>query len=435
MPDSVSGTTFPVCDASFIGAILRRVKITDLIVFLIPSTQFFELKIVGRLFLPDMLLALILPVLLVDYGQRLRARLPMMFITLALLWLFGQVATDIVRGTVFSDYARGWAKIGFTLINFCALYLLLYGHPHRLILYAVGLATGGLISYFVNPSPYAADYPWKFGYGMPTTWFLILLAARIINHRRMGPYLASGILIATAALNIFMGFRSLGGICFLTAIFVFMQSQWGERLATVRTRARRLLLVGFVLAAAGIGVIKMYDYAAGSGLLGESAQGNYEMQVSGKYGLLVGGRSEILVSGRAIYDSPFLGHGSWAKDDKYSSLLMELRRQAGYIGGAYDEEDLIPTHSHLFGAWVEAGLSGAIFWACILCLPMLVLFGPHSEIDCMAPLSAFVAFTLMWDILFSPYGAVLRIMTPYYVVFMMTCLGAYCRTFTTEVGR
>ena len=149
------------------------------------------------------------------------------------------------------------------------------------------------------------------------------------------------------------------------------------------------------------------------------------MQSSGKYGLLVGGRSEILVSGRAIFDSPFLGHGSWAKDDKYSSLLMELRRQAGYVGGAYDEEDLIPTHSHLLGAWVEAGLSGAIFWACILCLPMLVLFRPHREVDCMAPLSAFVAFLLIWDILFSPYGAGLRIMTPYYVIFMMTCLRVY----------
>jgi hypothetical protein len=144
----------------------------------------------------------ILPILLVDYGQRLRARLPTIFISLALLWLFGQVITDIVRGTVFSDYARGWAKIGFTLINFCALYLLLYGHQHRLTLYAVGLATGGLISFFVNPSPYAADYPWKFGYGTPITWFSDIAGARIINHRRVGPYIASGILFAAASEHI-----------------------------------------------------------------------------------------------------------------------------------------------------------------------------------------------------------------------------------------
>ena len=221
MPGSASNATHPVCDARLIGPILRRIKMIDVMVFLIPATQFFELKIIGRLFLSDMLLAIILPILLLDYGQRLRARLPMIFISLALLWFFGQVATDIVRATVFSDYVRGWAKIGFTLINFCALYLLLYGHQHRLTLYAVGLATGGLISYFVNPSLYAVDYPWKFGYGAPITWFLILLAAEIIRHRRMGPYIATGILVGAAALNIFMGFRSLGGICFLTASYVF----------------------------------------------------------------------------------------------------------------------------------------------------------------------------------------------------------------------
>ena len=425
MPGSASNATHPVCDASLIGPILRRIKMIDVMVFLIPATQFFELKIIGRLFLSDMLLAIILPILLLDYGQRLRARLPMIFISLALLWFFGQVATDIVRATVFSDYVRGWAKIGFTLINFCALYLLLYGHQHRLTLYAVGLATGGLISYFVNPSPYAVDYPWKFGYGAPITWFLILLAAEIIRRRRMGPYIATGILVGAAALNIFMGFRSLGGICFLSATFVFMQTQWGELLANVRTRPRQVLLVGLVLVAAGIGFIKTYDYAAGSGLLGKDAQDIYESQAYGEYGLILGGRSEVLVSSRAILDSPFLGHGSWAKDDQYSSLLIELRRRAGYAGGADDEKDLIPTHSHLLGAWVEAGLLGAIFWVWTVSLPVHVLLRPHREIDYMTPLTAFVAFLLIWDILFSPYGAWLRFTTPYYVVVVMTYLGAY----------
>jgi len=435
MPNSVSNTAPPVCDASLIGPLLRRIKMLDVIVFLIPATQFFELKIVGRLFFSDMLLALILPVLLVDYGQRLRARLPMIFISFALLWFFAQVATDIVRVTVFSDYVRGWAKIGFTLINFCALYLLLYGHQHRLTVYAVGLATGGLISCFVNPSLYAADYPWKFGYGAPITWFLIILAARIISHRRKGPYFASGILVGAAALNIFMGFRSLGGICFLTASYMFVQAEWGARLASVSTRPRQAFLIGLVLVVSGVAVFKMYDYSARYGLLGKDAQEKYETQASGEFGLLFGGRSEVLVSSRAILDSPFLGHGSWAKDDQYSSLLIELRRQAGYVGGVYNEEDLIPTHSHLLGAWVEAGLLGAIFWAWVLSLPVRVLLRPNREIDSVTPLAAFVAFLLIWDIFFSPYGAGLRFITPYYVVFMMTCLGWGCRTFTTRVNR
>lgn len=407
----------------------------DVIALLVPVTQFIQFNMVGRLFMPDVLLACMLPILFYAHGQRLRSGLPMIFILLTFLWLFGQVATDIVRATVFQDYARGWAKIAFTLVNFCALYLLLYGHRRRLILFAIGLAAGGLIRYFVIPNMYAEGLPWKFGYGEPTTWFLVLLAAAVVSHKRLGPFVASGILVGAAALNIFMGFRSLGGICFLAACFLFVQTRWGQRLAGIRTKPRQVVLIGIVLVIAGVGVFQMYDYTARSGLLGEDAQEKYESQAFGEYGLLVGGRVEMLVSSRAILDSPFLGRGSWAKDYEYSSLLNELKRQAGYVTGAEDEEGLIPTHSHLLGAWVEAGLLGAVFWAWVLSLPIRVLLRPNSVMNRLTPLMAFFAFLLIWDIFFSPYGAERRFMTPYYAVIMMTCLGAYRGAFSEQVSQ
>lgn len=403
---------------------IKRIKALDVVTLLVPVTQFSEINVGGRLFMPDMLFACMLPILLMNQGQRLRARLPMCFILLALLWLFGQVATDIDRDTVFRDYTRGWAKIAFTLVNFCVLYLLIYGHRRRLILYAIGLTMGGLISYFVNPGIYAEELPWKFGYGESVTWFLILLAAAIGTNKRMGPYAAIGIIVSAAALNIFMGFRSLGGICFLVAGYLLLQARWGQQLAKIRTWPRRVLLIGMVLAIVSVVVFQMYDYLAGSGLLGEVAQKNYILQTSGEYGLLLGGRSEVLVSSRAILDSPFLGHGSWAKDYQYSSLLNELRQQAGYISGVEDEEGLIPAHSHLFGAWVEAGLFGAVFWMWILSLPTRVLIRSPGMMDYLTPLMAFVAILLIWDIFFSPYGAKLRFLTPYYVVVLMTYLSA-----------
>jgi hypothetical protein len=266
--------------------------------------------------------------------------------------------------------------------------------------------------------------PWKFGYGESVTWFLILLAAAIVTNKRMGPYAAIGIIVSAAALNISMGFRSLGGICFLVAGYLLLQARWGQQLSKIRTWPWRVLLIGMVLVTFGVVVFQTYDYLAGSGLLGEVAQRNYLSQASGEYGLLLGGRSEVLVSSRAVLDSPFLGHGSWAKDYQYSSLLNELRQQAGYIAGVEDEEGLIPTHSHLLGAWVEAGLLGAVFWMWILSLPARVLIRSHGTMDYLTPLMAFVAFLLIWDIFFSPYGAERRFVTPYYVVVLMTYLGA-----------
>jgi hypothetical protein len=432
---SISNTSFPLSEAGVWGKLLKRIKVLDVIAFLVPVTQFLQINVVGRLYMPDVLLACMLPMLFFARGQRLRARLPMIFILLAFLWLFGQVVTDIVRATVFRDYIRGWAKIAFTLVNFCALYLLLHGHRRRFILYAVGLTAGGLISYFVNPNAYAEGLPWKFGYGEPATWFLVLLAAAVIIHKRQGPFFASGVLVGAAALNIFMGFRSLGGICFLAASYLFVQARWAQRLASIRTRPRQVVLIGMVLAIAGVGVIQMYDYTARAGLLGEDAQEKYESQAFGEYGLLVGGRGEMLVSGRAILDSPILGHGSWAKDHEYSLLWNELKRRAGSAASTEDEEGLIPTHSHLLGAWVEAGLLGAIFWVWILSLPARVLLRPLGVMDCLTPLMAFFAFFLIWDVFFSPYGAERRFVTPYYVVVMMTFLGAYRERLSAEVCR
>lgn len=430
-----SDTFYPSNEAGAWSNLLRRVKMLNVLAFVVPATQFMEIKAIGRLFLPDVLLACMLPMLFLAHGKRLRARLPMIFILLAISWFIGQVATDIIRGSVFDDYVRGWAKIGFTLVNFCALYLLLHGHPRRLILYAAGLAVGGLISYFLNPNLYAADYPWKFGYGASITWVLILLAVAVINRNRMGPYIASGILVAAAALNLFMDFRSLGGICFLTASYLFVQARWREQLSNIRAHPRQVLLIGLVIAVAGLGVFEMYKYAARTGLLGEDAHEKYMSQASGEYGLFLGGRSEILVSGRAILESPFLGYGSWAKDREYSSLLVELRRQAGYMAGTEEEEDLIPTHSYLLGAWVEAGLLGAIFWAWVIILTIRGLFRPQSMMEGPTPLIAFIAFLLIWDILFSPYGSMGRFVAPYYVVAMMTCLEAYRGLFTIKVTR
>jgi hypothetical protein len=426
-----SDTCYTSGEPGALSKLIGRIKVLDVLAFIVPLTQFVEIQVVGRLFLPDLLLACMLPMLLLRFGRRLGARLPLIFIIFATLWLFGQIATDMVRETAFRDYARGWAKIGFTLINFCSLYLLLYGHPNRLILYAAGLATGGMIAYFLNPNYYAADYPWKFGFGAPITWIFILSAVAAIERRRTGPYIACGILAGAAALNVFMGFRSLGGVCFLAACYLFAQARWGHRLASLRTRSVRIFLIGALVMAAGVVVIQLYDYTAKSGMLGEEDRKKYQIQVSGTYGLILGGRGEILVSGRAILESPLIGHGSWAKDFEYSSLLNELRRQAGYITGTDDEEGLIPTHSHLLGAWVEAGFLGAIFWTWVLSLPTRVLFRMSGMKDYLTPLTVFVAFLLIWDVFFSPYGAESRFLAPYYVVVMMTCLNNYRGNFIT----
>ena len=81
---------------------------------------------------------------------------------------------------------------------------------------------------------------------------------------------------------------------------------------------------------------------------------------SGFFGILVGGRQELLTYVYAISKSPFIGYGSWPNNPFYDELLSDLLIKYGYLNAVvqnYSAEKL-PIHSHIFGAWVTAG----IFW-------------------------------------------------------------------------
>ncbi len=93
-----------------------------------------------------------------------------MMLILLSVWLAGQIVTDLIRHIPFEDYIRGWAKIGITIINFSAVFILTFGNRRRIVLYAIGLALGGILGYYFNPNIYAEDYPWKFGVGESLTW-------------------------------------------------------------------------------------------------------------------------------------------------------------------------------------------------------------------------------------------------------------------------
>src|SRR5207249_4985632 len=112
---------------------------------------------------------------------------------------------------------------------------------------------------------------------------------------------------------------------------------------------------------------------------GAPAAQKYREESAGRFGVLLGGRPELFASSIAIADSPLIGHGSWPKDPKYTNDLLSVLSRNGYQPGGgllysiQHSDYLIPTHSFLFGAWVEAGLLGAVFWLVVLALAISTL--------------------------------------------------------------
>ena len=390
----------------------------DLAALGIPLFIWVEFSLVGRLFLPELLLLALLPFLLMTRGRMLATPVARRMIALGLLWLAAQIVTDVTRGSEFANYARGWAKIGLTVTNFMTLFMLLYGRRRRINMFAAGVALGGRLTFAIVPSEFALDQPWKFGVGVPMTILATLAAqSRWVRRSWLGPALLMALI---GLVGIYLGSRSLGAVTLLAAMYVLLQAVIGRhrRNPVGFSLGRTVLFLGLGLVGASA-VLSGYQFVASQGMLGEDARQRYEQQALGAFGILLGGRTEIYASSRAILDSPWLGHGSWARNPYYSGLLLDLESYGYEISYTAAESDRIPTHSHLFGAWVEAGIVGAIFWLWVLWLVVRVLSNLYVVREPLTPLVAFVGILVLWDTLFSPYGADRRIIVPFFLVVMM----------------
>jgi hypothetical protein len=407
---------------------LKRVAPVDILVFLIPCLQLIRIKVIGVLNGSDLMMLAVFCYL--AFRGRLRIATPTGKWTLALgsLWLASQCVTDIVRHSVFADYARGWSNIGLTLVDLAVLWTLLYGRPRRLVLYGWGLVVGGVLYFLINPNDQmtagAPGDAWKFGLASPLNLGVYLFASR----KECRGHWPITLAVIMGIFNMVLGTRSAGGICLAAALFLFVTALSRRKnpgISKLKTGTMVSLAASIVVGAAA--VMWAYQYAANTGILGEDAKEKYQEQSSGDYGILLGGRTEILATFPAIYDSPILGHGSWAKEPLYIILQNQALARLGYktawnIADEDLQEGLIPTHSYFFGAWVDGGILGAVFWGWIFVLTARVLLRVYPDTAVLLPAVSFLAFFMLWEILFSPYGTPGRATFPYSFVMMMTLL-------------
>jgi hypothetical protein len=391
----------------------------DILIFCIPALKFFEIEIIGRLFATEIILLTLFPFLLILKYKRLKRWVVIVIISLGFLWLSNQILTDLVRDISSVDYYRGWAKICFTIIHFTTLYLIINNDKKRIFIFLLGLCLGDYLEFNFNPNIYAMDYPWKFGVGNPLTLLTIVIASWIYKKS----FIICIILFAFAcSLNLYMDFRSLSGVCFLATICLSIKHFMKFNKYKIRLSPKQLISLSSLLILSCIVFLNGYEQLAKQGFLGEIAQRKYIWQSSGDLGILVGGRGEILVASRAILNSPIIGYGSWAKDYHFIDLLNNLMRSMGYTQQYTNELELIPSHSHFFGAWVEAGIFGALFWGFILAIIARAMTLKYRVTSNFFPLIIFISFQLAWDIIFSPFGADQRFTTPFFIIMIISFL-------------
>jgi O-antigen ligase len=312
------------------------------------------------------------------------------------------------------------------VVDFLALYWLLTT-PRRVLVWLLAFSVGiGLKALLVYADP---ALQWKFGLGAAAFFGAVAVVLLLDGHGspRTVPHPPSVVRARAVALLALVGVlatvaslwfnaRSAAAAFALSAMLMLLCLSETSRARASRMIRRRWgvsLLIALVLL---YGLARAYVSATEAGWLGQEAQSRLALQLletrDPVFGLIAGGRGEFFASLQAILDAPIIGHGSWARSAEYYGVYVDTLRRMGAAEMATIMEHvgrrdghILPTHSHVLGAWVEAGIAGAAFWVAVAWM---------LAVACARALRAPTAIGLVllcalpgqiWALAFSPLGA------------------------------
>ena len=278
-------------------------------------------------------------------------------------------------------------------------------NKNRMLAATVGFAFSFVIVWLFNitiPNNIFHATPWRLGLGESLTVVALCLPA--INQRYK--FISAVIFFIVVSIHLFTGSRNLSLLSF-TLIFLFIFSQFfGD------TKAHEFTWHKFTKLASGIvaglcAVFAVFIFLVGSNVLPEDVERRLTRQFDSKYGVIISARPDVSASILGIAKRPFTGYGSGVVDDDV------YQNYAKFISGdnprhfrrLINEKPLweaSPSHSHVFGAWLDAGFIAAISWIFILifCARYVVILSYLQHP--MVPLGLFYLLSMIWDILFSP---------------------------------
>ncbi len=410
-------------------------RLGNIFALLLGLSSSFSVRFVGDLPVAEVLVGAIIVPLLIIYRRRALRKDAIPLYALMAAWLVGQILTDIYRRTPSADWVRGDAAICFFALDLALIVMLMSENQLRKILFFAGFSLGSILAFRLQPTLLAQQSPWKFGLSGGVNLLVVLISALLFNRRRY--MLALVCLIGISAVNLAADYRS--PVLFLLLTITLAVPVIPEQIGTWRVlpplgSRMRLVVLASMAIVASLAAGSLVQYLSSRGFLGDEAQEKNETQSHVKGGLILGARPEILVSSYAVLDSPILGHGSWAKDFQYVDMLNDIEFENGMDvdpDASYIEEDsggVIPTHSHIMGSWVWAGVLGAVFWVYILWLMIkaTVLLATYRPL--YSPLLLYLFTSMIWDIFFSPFGTTRRIMESVLIVMALDLLAVHAQS-------
>ncbi len=388
-----------------------------IIAFLLGLGSRLNVQIVGFLPLSELAILLLAPLLLPQLMSRRTTAVCKVALALALVSFVAQVSTDFVLLTRLDLAARGAARLTvmIVMIPFFTWYMATHT-VQKIVAITIGSIPSQILSAYVLRSGVlegremthgSASITWETHWAFLANAAIGLVAIALYKNWRTLSYVAVAML---GAGQIAMGSRAAGAAPIAAAGLTAAYNAVASRRMRVPKVSMRVLLTLAVATAISCFVIyEGYRYAATHDYLGQRARTKFETQTKNRFGLLLGGRAEAVAGAIAIYESPFAGYGSWPVDSEgfyYKACeLMDKWADPNYYRKGYP---LIPSHSHMIGAWVEGGIFASVFWWYVLYVSARSVVAPLLNEQRLRLWVSITAIALSWHILFSPISGRLR---------------------------
>ena len=311
------------------------------------------------------------------------------------LWLLGTVLSDLYNPTSTLDATKGFARVVVLGVLIYALAYLVGRDIRRALFLWTGICLSLVLSTQLLPNGYFAGEPWKFGFAIPVTLGIFILASSRLRK------LAAPLAATMALVHFLAGSRSLAIVCAITVLILLLQSE-------SKSSRGRLLVVGVVGLGMLIGLVAIYDSLSAGGFFGYERQVRASYQAAGQLGSFLTGRGEFLFSLQSIAEKPLLGVGSYGQpSSEVLNAQVSYLASEGYATVARDylRDGIASFHSELLGSVAENGILALPFWVVIVFIFARGIGAVLTRRAELAPLVAFLSVLGLWDALFSPLGA------------------------------
>jgi O-antigen ligase len=403
---------------------MRTMTLSKLLIGSLLSLSFFRFSFYGTLFLLEIFLLIVVfhSLLFRKRDENLdseplgspesnsfRKKVTHYLLLLAIISIIG----GVFRGATFTDQIKGSALVFFTLINYLGLRNLTKLRADLVTTAFIGFALSGFIGFVVQPNEYARTEVWKFGFSYGLT-YLIVIFLMLQNRFRRKPY--QYILISYGFLALFLGTRSLGLCIILTGSFLLIGSRKIESRDRVVETPNFIKTLGALtlISILALATSSIYGIAAKQGFLGEESREQYIQQGTGDYGPIIGGRTEPIIALFAVSQSPIFGHGYGADSEiemyeKANKFFQKHNYRVNIQLIQSRNEGRIPQHSYILNYWISYGIVGLFFWIFIFRALLRAAIKDIWSSSGTSPLILYVTILTSWNMLFSPFGAIVRL--------------------------